>query len=421
MHPVIDLLPYDEQTLLTSHQEKLRVLQLLLFLYSETQDAIRLFLEKKYTLFDPQVSENLCQIRAYKLIHIVENPVNINAMVSFNEKLQLLLTNNKIVPIKSCDSSQSRLNNISTPISLQALLINYQLNIDFPDVAYFISQIYILSKYKLTGDFNIPNRINYDYLISELNVFLNRIDFKNMSSKLVVFSKSFLKKFIHQLQRNVSKISCEYIFQLQSDISKNLRYTSMLDALYEQDEVKRHVMPCYEVTNVILEHASTRSHFVAVIVYLVCENNRHRFTFILKSCLTTQKYVLSSLDEASTSEALISFVGVCHYEDFIHESEEAYINRFMSFELRNIILYNMAQHPQYAGLRLESKKHNPYLVFDDMSLPKSQLDYATLKQEKFLKDKGMAAIVGCSPKNARLFLLTHVLTCSLKEILQLST
>ena len=72
-YSIRDLLPYTEDTLINSLKERIRTMQLLEFLYTSAQDAVHAFLAKKYNEFDAQVSENLCQIRAYQLMYLLDN------------------------------------------------------------------------------------------------------------------------------------------------------------------------------------------------------------------------------------------------------------------------------------------------------------------------------------------------------------
>jgi hypothetical protein len=395
-----DLLPYSEDILLTSLQDRIRILQLLLFYYRSSQDAISAFTSKKYTEFDAQVSENLCQIRAYQLTQIVrksnEDESDSNSLTVINLKFNQLfatcdaLLSSYVYLSKKRPSYYSKI--IDQETTLKDFLREHKFDLDFSDLAYFLTQTYILSKYKLVGEYNISHGIDYDDLCNNLNI----------------QSRTYVRKIIHKLQRNISKYSCQFIFNIMSNLDFDNRHNFLLQSLYFNDEVGRHVFPSYESTNIILQHKIKNGLGVKVVVNRISDNGSDNIIFLLKPSQAHKKYVLSSANEFDSYDGLTTFIGIARYNGQISESKELYISKFLNIGFENIILANMAQHPQYAGILLDDKKHNPYITLNVNGLQQSYIDYIREAESRFLKHKHISTSIGCTPNNAGLFLLTHV-------------
>lgn len=77
-----------EQTILTSNQQKIKVLNLLYHSYKSTAEALKAFyLDRKPELFDAHVGESACQIRAVKLAVMLKE-INIKTSTEALVKLQ---------------------------------------------------------------------------------------------------------------------------------------------------------------------------------------------------------------------------------------------------------------------------------------------------------------------------------------------
>ena len=66
MELLIDYIPYTRKVEIRSLSVILKSLKTMLFLLKTSIDAIQVYEKRLYHLFDPQVSENLCQIRAFQ-------------------------------------------------------------------------------------------------------------------------------------------------------------------------------------------------------------------------------------------------------------------------------------------------------------------------------------------------------------------
>jgi hypothetical protein len=391
---LIHLMPYDEDVILNSLSSRIRVLELLNFLGKQTKQAIHSFLSSAYHDFDAQVSENLCQVRAYQLSCYLESNIKgscikpLEAISFIQIRCEALLNEYTALTLKRPSSYSKQIDN---SITLRKFLEDNGLVFCFNELIYFLSQTYILSRYKLVGEFEISLGIDYEKFCSELKI----------------SSKTYARKVIHCLQRNISELSCRFILKLLAELDAKDSKIQLLKSLYFKDEVGRHVIPCFETTTILLEHALKSGKHIKVSCIRVKEDFRDAVHFFFKPSDQKDKYLLMSQKEDAPKHAIL-FTGISHFEGDLLERNEIYICRFISAGFEEIILSNMAQHPQYAGLLLDTKKYNPYADLDFSDLP---LEYQhTLKQEesKFLDFKRKADQIGCSSKNKNLFLLTHV-------------
>lgn len=390
-----NLLPYTSDTLLRSLKERMRVLQLLEFLYESTKDAIQSYLSKQYSDFDAQVSENLCQIRAYQLIHMLDS--------QDNNRQQLVIFYQNVKDMHArCDSVLSEYRaltkkrpsqytkRIDQSETLGQMLQEHELDMELSELLYLLIQKHVLSKYKLVGEYNISKGINYDKMCLDLKI----------------SSKTFIRKVVHRLQRNVSENSCRFVFKLFNGIDSNQYHRSLLQSLYFQDEVGRHVLACYEATKVILQHAFQAGKQIKVIITRILDSGNEVVTFFLKPSPIQRRYILSIKEVPS--EGLVTFAGISCCSTCDAETNDEHISRLLEMGFENVILSNMAQHPQYSGLLLDDKKYNPYLSLDMDELQESHVEFIKSAEKQFLQHKHLATKIGCTPEDSSLFLLTHV-------------
>lgn len=394
---LIDLTPYTPEMLLKNISERIRVLELLNFVFNSSQKALESFIDCNYTNFDAQVSENLCQIRAYQIMNI-DSTINKESLFislknikNFRGICQELLENYAFLRLKRPSHYSDSINK---KIQLQTFLQDNDLNINISEQVYFIIQSYILSYYKLVGEYDISLGINYEKLCFDL-----KID-----------SKSYARKFVHRLQRNLSILSTNFVFKLQKQLLHDGNEMIFMKKLCFKDEVGRQVLPCYEVTKIILNHALKRETYIQIIVFKLNGNEKKLVHFFLKTCPKKNDFILCNTP-LEPGRCFIVFKGIAHCDDTNLEIQESYIEHFMQFGLKKIILANMAQHPQYAGILLSDKKNNPYQEGTEMS--ESLQDKRKCFEANFLFCKNLSKEIGCSQENASLFLLTHVYCSSI--------
>lgn len=389
-----DLLPFTDNQQLTTRSDRERLLRLLTFLCKLTQLATRSFMLGQFEDFDAQVSENLCQIRAYKLLLMADNSPNIM------QQLVLIGIRCKEVQAKSvklladyqlikANRLRNRSNKNNQLMSCKEFLHSEGFNLELTDEQYFLIQTFILSRYKIIDEHEICYGIDYSMLCAEM----------------LISSKTFARKVVHRLQRNISQNSCAFIFKLLADLDSPSQKVYLLQKMYESDEVGRHILPCYEVTKIILEHASKFNRIIHVGVTRLFRNKKD---LLVISFIPNDEQFNLTLRDQTEQPAILLFKGIMKYNDYMSESKEQYIQRFLKVGFLKIILANMAQHPQYAGLLLEDKKFNPYAEIDRSTFPDSYNDYIKSQENEFLKYKYLAGEIGCRPENLNLFLLTHI-------------
>lgn len=392
---IIDIIPASKDTVLTSMNTINRFFLLLKFYYKEMELAINNFIASKYSYFDAQVSESLCQVRAY-MIYFYNSSKNEEKLFSFLEKIKEKLTNNfPVLPLLTNEKDKGG-EKISAweGCFVQQFIDHYGLDMDIPESVFFMVQIHLLSKYKVSGEHYIPHGVDYDKLISETKI----------------KSKTYMKKIIHKLQRNVSNLCCRYILTTSSK-GNEFYPTKLLEYLYCKDEVGRHVIACYEVTKCLLSQETDLDRFVRVVVFRKGRYESDTVVFTLASKEGSRTYQLCC-DEDVEVGAVLTFTGICSYYKEINESGSEYIGRFMSIGFEEIILANMAQHTQYSGLLLKDLKHNPYLRTKPIrGIETGFRDYIDESEKEFMRHKILSESIGCSKHNKALFLLTHVL-CS---------
>lgn len=395
-HSLVELLPYSKDIQLSSLVGRIRVLHVLIFICQSAQAAIRCFLAKEYNNFDAQVSENLCQIRAYQLIQLIQNEDNNNELLVLSKHLDEILKK-QIALLDEYKSYQNKrpscyIKNIDQSLSLLDWMIINEFNLLLTDRDYFLIQTFILSKYKTLGLYETSYIMDYDRLCLDLKI----------------PSKTYIEKVIHCFQRNISKQSCKFIFQLLTYVNINKYHMYLLNALYFNDEVGRHVIACYEVTKIILQHLFVSKNDIKIKVFRLSETEKDSFEFILKPNIVKNTYVYNPNETNVDGGGLMIFTGIVNYKNKINESKISYIKRFLEEGFENIILANMAQHPQYSGRQLSDKKENPYhgLILDEYQ--ENSSDFLHESQEKFCSHKETSKKIGCCSENSSLFLLTHV-------------
>jgi len=93
------------------------------------------------------------------------------------------------------------------------------------------------------------------------------------------------------------------------------------------------------------------------------------------------------------------------------ETKEDYIDRFNQVGVVDIILANMAAHPQYNGVKLHKYKNNPYEVLQEKNICHSL--FAPLKQ-RFADKLQLSIQHGCRENDARLLFIRHIM-CELPK------
>ncbi|HVV69635.1 MAG TPA: hypothetical protein VG895_00540 [Patescibacteria group bacterium] len=361
-------------------------------------EALNNYIQGNYAHFDAQVSENLCQIRAYQLIQTLEENKEYckNKLSNFIQQVKEIQhrCESLLVQYEALKNKQPShyLKFIRQSTTLKQVLDEHKLDVNFLEPVYFLTQAYVLSKYKLTGEFETSHGIDYEKICQSLGN----------------ISKTYARKIIHRLQRNLSEFSCQFLFKLLYGLNAEQYELCLLKSLYFKDEVGRHVLPCYEVTKILLMHALHSNKHIQVVVARIAQNEKDTIEFTLQPSQKQNCYIVDYKSVGQTKRGIMLFTGLARYKQERLESREHYLKRFSAAGFETIVLCNMAQHPQYPGILLDNKKYNPYMELDLSSQPHDYSKKRRSTEEEFLKYKYLAAQLGCSRKDAGLFLLTHI-------------
>jgi hypothetical protein len=361
-----DFIPFPKDKQITDVETMHQLLALLHSVYRHMINAIEDFYLGRYELFDAQVSENLCQIRAFEC-QILARTCDGGLYCPVPKSLIGHALNK--FPLIETFFNQDLRHLLETPLTVYEFLDQHHVLLAMPQKTIWLTQCYLLSHCKMLGKHNIPSSIIYPILTKDTGI----------------SSKTFLKRFVHQCQRNISAISCERIFDIaKSQGSNNMQH---LKALYQKDEIGRHVLPAFEVTRILLDEIFLKKQPFVMVV--------HRTSHLEKDTLCFGIHI-DQLDQYD--HATIVFEARADYGDMPLDSRDEYIKRAFSMGVKKIILWNMAQHPQYAGSKLSLLKANPY--------PDAHEHIAELQM--FLQYRQYAKILGCSRDNPRFLLITHI-------------
>lgn len=205
--------------------------------------ALKSFIKGNLINFDALVGENLCQIRAYKNIHLANFWLNnsenkkklmraVNTLTVYKIKIDAVANKwEKLVNgLKTYDKSLDGHETIEEFINRTNLYIELS-----EDIIYLIS-CYFLTHFSIKDSY-IPVAINYQELSSKFTVSRHRAE-----------------RLIHRYQLLVAKFGCDFIMKIASELPFSEWYLHLLPSLCQLSDVDRYVLPCHIVSEIILEH-----------------------------------------------------------------------------------------------------------------------------------------------------------------------
>ncbi len=384
-YSIIHLLPYSESRVLNDRNQKKSEIQLIKTIILVSITALKHFLKGDLSEFDAQVGENLCQIRAYKNIKVAQLWLEsekksrdltqlIQQLKTYYKKIKQFIVEWGLL-IKQTKHYDAELDKSET---IRFFLLKNDLNLDLPeDIVYLIS-CFFLTYFSVRVE-NIPLAI----------------DFKRIALKFNV-SKHRAERLTHRFQLIASKLGCDFILNIASELPLKKRYSNVLPTLYLLSDVDRTVLPCCLVSEIILAHCINKKIPVLILFNRVQLETKELIYFLLEGedyiTFTEDKPCLVILgDNLSTKKTS---------EDYIN-----YLNDINPIEL---ILANTATHPQYAGNRLSSLSNNPFLSLFDKSN-----DDATFFSNRLITLKELASKFGCSKQFPLAFFLRHIYSSKL--------
>src|SRR3990167_10329771 len=269
---ILFLLPYSEDSELTNKHQKLDDLLFIKAVVNFSIISLNQFVSGLLSAFDAQVGENLCQIRAYKILQLGQK------WLSSTEKKNIFLDKiNMLICYKE------KLNHVIHDFK-HAIDHSFEYNKDLDDVEH-IDFFLERNKIFLELDADIIFIVACGFL-THFNIRREKIpvaiDLRLISKEFGV-SRYRSKRLAHKYQIIVTKFGCDFILKLSKDFLPDPGYLNVLPALYKVSDEDRVVLPCYIASEVIFLHAIKKGIPILFIVKIKIEEEiRGAIYFILK-------------------------------------------------------------------------------------------------------------------------------------------
>lgn len=391
---ILSLLPYTEDSELINKNHKLNDLYFIKSVVDIALMAMKSFMSEDLTLFDAQVGENLCQIRAYKILHLglkylkstdskEKFCTEINILKVYKNHLEnvIIQWENTITHSFSYNKSLDGKENISN------FLDRHHLHLDLTEDVVFIISCFFLTHFSIRND-GVPAAINLNFISRELHI-----------------SKYRSKRLTHKYQLLVCQLGCDFVMQISGDLSSAFGYQIMLSKLYQISDEDRVVLPCYIASEVVLHHAIIQKHPILFIINRINpDGNIHDVVyFTLIGHDNEFNFLLVSADDYLSQHCVV-ISGLMYINNDVDDSLNSYIDLVVRETPLKLILANTASHPQYSGKRLEAFSVNPFLI-----IPYDyEQDVKKIYEKKLLNLQRFAITDGCSKENPTMFFLKHV-------------
>ncbi len=381
-----DLLPYKVNCNLPDLKVKVRVLSLTCFIIEKTIDALTSFyINKNFIMFDPHVGENLCQIRACQILDLFEEYIENEKAIKNNIETELKTLKDKkdaITKFLNLNPSQyDKVNTLSDLMSMTGMKFKLSWR------AYYLFLCYFLTIFRI---FNLEENtvINYRSMVNEIGV-----------------SKNLARKIIHEYQKKLSEESCNYVERILGDAGVEEFKINLFRMV---DDDARHTLPCYLTMKILLKKLMQLKSTVLFVVRSCSGGVKSNIYFSYLYSDITKKYEfhLKPIDHNRNLHAFIVHGVTASPLDSIGAIKK-YLNQVRSIGLENLIMANMATHPQYSGNNLNALKYNPFIALSNNRGSFEDYQYTQLQNE-FMAMKRYSEDVGCSEFQPKLFFIRHI-------------
>lgn len=401
----ISLLPYEKNIELKNIVDKCSLLKLLKKLLNIFNDALIAFSESKVCHFDAQVGETLCQIRAYKILVMKDTRVS-DRSVSIRKTIEAVKGRINNLDTKITDFSDFLLlNKNNRPkcyteiVTLERFMEDEGLVFYFSEDELFLFFSYFLCAFNVRDHDNIPNSIDYVRIRALLGT-----------------GRSFAKKIVHRYQKQLSILSVKFIYQLADDLYCPFSCKKLLNMLQNATDGNREVLPFYVVNEIIFSHLFKYSFPLTLIINLKNCGYEKNLIFTTQKSYPNRVVELLPGEHDPTDlskETLVLYGENNGYLTHKVESSLELENRLNACGIFNIILANMAAHPQYAGKRLEMLKSNPFSyelqrIRNSPGLNAQYYKFLYGLNSRFNSMKSLANRLGCTYKNRALYFIKHI-------------
>ena len=257
-HNILSLLPYSEDSQLINKNQKLTDLYFIKSVVDISLMALENFIEGKLVLFDAQVGENLCQIRAFKIIQLANNYLSsletkqeiiteISHIKSYKNKLEEV-----IIQWESAVSHAFSYNkSLDSHETIGSFIERNDIGLDVKEDCLFIITCFFLAHFSFRDE-GLPVAINLNFVSRELHV-----------------SKYKSKRLIHKYQVLVCELGCRAIITASKTMTDNFKYFDILPQLYKVSDESRAVLPCYITSEVIFNYSIKKKTPIILIVHRI--------------------------------------------------------------------------------------------------------------------------------------------------------
>ncbi|KTC89178.1 hypothetical protein [Legionella drozanskii] len=391
----LTLLPYDENTQFINKQQKLDGLYLAQKVIASTVKALEAFLKGHLVAFDAQLGENLCQIRAYRLLHLarkwLHNPAyksELQQQIEAVKVHQILLDKTILNWQQSIQLATTFDKNLDSKENIADFFARHELLFGLHEELVFMITCHFLTHFNIRVN-NIPVAINLNQIADEYMI-----------------SKHRAKRLSHYYQQIVCKLGCHFIMQIATELPEH-DYKEILPSLYKIADEGRAVLPCHLVSEVIFNHAILKKIPILLKIHRFCAAPSSHYDTILFNFLGNKKneiqFTLMPCEE-NYEHCLVVSGEVLDEETGYRRSPIDYIAQVLDASPLKLILANTAIHPQYSGKQLAALRHNP---FQALFLDSGKTSIEKREKELALMQK-FALESGCSQQNPTLFFLKHI-------------
>ena len=396
------LLPQDYKSLLKGRKQKLDILKLMIQVNKLSIEAIKAFIDKKFQEFDAQVGENLCQIRAYKILLLSKDAAFSNKDINLFLKDLILLKKrleNSFHLFENHFNKSTEYNHfLDKKETISDFFDRHNITCNLSHDFLFVIISFFLCKFSLRSE-NIPVAINYLKITKELEI-----------------TKYAAKRIVHHYQTILTNLGCEFIFQISNEVNFNNYNKNILSSLLELSDEDRYVLPCHEATAIILQHMIEKKSFLLISIDLKKSQSikYKKINFLFHGNNKSNRFVLFDSNKdilENISPLLVHGEAECSIDSekqLFHFAEA-----FLEKGVRPILLGNTAMHPQYSGSRLISKRDNPFRELliswsESQCTCKTELSEIKRLENQLLQHKEFALSKGCCKENSQLFFLKHI-------------
>ena len=254
VHSLAHLLPYDPQV---KKGERLTDgLREYLLLLIAAEEAAKLFLRGDLECFDPLVGESACQIRALKLVLMLEYTVDIDLLLK------------SVLHSKAVVSQLLTSNSIQKKKSLHEVIEKEKINIHLNDGELYLIKSYLLSKVKTPRD----SKPEMPFIKNE---YTDPKKIKEISDVGRMFSENLVEK----LREKTSASSVRFVQKIASRLSPSESVVEMVSDKYLIKHRGLDCLPCYWVTKVLMQEALHRGIPLVMQVEQMAKDKNHEIRY----------------------------------------------------------------------------------------------------------------------------------------------